>query len=101
ILRAGFAEYAGTFQAGDPTGLYRSALSLIADRSPSYREHLYALPIARAYVFGEETLPDPDVDRLREAGIDVRVVPRAGHGMMTDNPAGFATVLADAIEQVG
>ncbi|MBU0596243.1 alpha/beta hydrolase [Candidatus Bipolaricaulota bacterium] len=99
ILRAGFAEYAGTFQAGDPIGLYRSALSLIAGRSPTYREHLTALPIARTYVFGEETLPDPDVDRLQEAGIDVRVVPRAGHGMMIDNPDGFAAALADAIEQ--
>ena len=100
VLRAGFSEYAGTFQIADPTGLHRSAVSLIARRSPTYRGHLAALPIARTYVFGEETLPDPDVDRLRKAEIDVRIVLRAGHGMMIDNPNGFASTLADAIEQV-
>jgi len=101
ILRSGFTEYAGSFQAADPTGLYRSAVSLIAERSPTYREHLYGLEIPRTYIFSEESLPAPDFERLANAGIDVRIVPRAGHHMMIDNPDGFATVLADAIQQAG
>jgi pimeloyl-ACP methyl ester carboxylesterase len=99
IVQAGFSDYAGAVRAADPVGLYRSAASLIARRSPTYREHLAALVIPRTYVFGEQTLPDPDTDRLAEIGVDVCIVPDAGHGMMIDNPDGFATVVADAVEQ--
>ena len=97
VLRAGFADYSGTVQAADALGLYRSAASLIANRSPSYREILYKLGIPRTYIFGEQTLPDPDVERLAERAIDVRIVPNAGHAMMVDNPNGFADAIADAI----
>lgn len=97
VVQAGFPDYAGTVRAADPVGLYRSAASLIAERTPTYREHLAELAIPRTYVFGEQTLPDPDVDRLPGIGVDVRIVPDAGHGMMIDNPDGFATVVADAV----
>lgn len=99
VLDAGFTDYAGTVQAADSMALYRSAVSLIAERRPTYREQLYKLAIPRTYVFGEQTLPDPDAERLEEVGVDVRIVPGAGHGMMIDNPDGFADVLATAIWQ--
>jgi len=98
VLGAGYADYAGTAAMADPTALHRSAVSLIADRCPTYRERLTALPLPRTYLFGEHTLPDPDVDRLRKSGIDVRVVPAAGHDMMADNPDGFAAAVAAAID---
>ncbi len=94
VAAAGYLEFAGTAAIADPLALHRSAASLIADRSPTYREALAGLPLPKSYLFGERTLPDPDADRLRAAGVDVRIVPRAGHDMMTDNPRGFAEVVA-------
>jgi pimeloyl-ACP methyl ester carboxylesterase len=98
VRHAGFPEYAGTVQCADPCGLYRSAASLIADRTPTYREIFYGLTIPRTYIFGEKTLPDPDAETLAEQGVDVRVVPSAGHAMMLDNPDGFALAVASAID---
>jgi len=100
VAQGGFPEYAGTLQAAEPSAVYRSAVSLIADRNRTYRDILYDLPIPRTYLFGQETLPDPDVDVLREAGVDVRIVPNAGHAMMSDNPDGFSSAVADAIASV-
>ena len=97
MVAAGYHDYAGTVRASDPRCLYRSAVSLIADRSPTYRECLYRFAGARTYVFGSHTLPDPDERILRDHGIDVRIVPAAGHDMMGDNPDGFARAVADAI----
>ena len=94
---AGFYDYAGTVRASDPVCLYRSAVSLIADRSPSYRERFYGLGMPRTFIFGEQTLPDPNESLLREQGIDVRIVPGAGHDLMGGNPDGFACAIADAI----
>jgi pimeloyl-ACP methyl ester carboxylesterase len=100
MATAGYHDYAGTVRASDPRCLHRSAVSLIADRSPTYRDCLYRFAGSRTYVFGERTLPDPDERLLRERGIDVRIVPDAGHDMMSDNPDGFAAVVADAIADV-
>ena len=98
VNSAGFPDYAGTLQAADPAGLYRSAVSLIAERRPTYREYLARLDLPRTFLFGEENLPDQDVDRLTADGVDVRVISRSGHDMMVDNPDGFAEAVADAIE---
>ena len=93
----GYHDYAGTLRAADPVCLHRSATSLIADRSPTYREHLYKMTMLRTFIFGEETLPDPDERVLREQGIDVRIVANTGHDMMRGNPEGFARAIADSI----
>ncbi|MBU1049597.1 alpha/beta hydrolase [Candidatus Bipolaricaulota bacterium] len=95
---AGYHDYAGTVRSSDPRGLYRSAVSLIADRSPSYRERFYRMDMPRTFIFGERTLPDADEHALPQAGIDVRIVPGASHDMMGDNAQGFAEAVADAIE---
>jgi pimeloyl-ACP methyl ester carboxylesterase len=97
VRRAGYSDFAGTAAIADPVALHRSAASLIAVRRPTYRDLLIALTVPKTYVFGEQTLPDPDVEHLREAGIHVRVVPASGHDMMFDNPGGFAEVVSDAI----
>jgi len=95
---AGFHEYAGTVRASDPACLYRSAVSLIANRELSYRERFYGMRMPRTFIFGEQTLPDPDEQLLREKDIDVLIVPGAGHDMMGGNPDGFACAIADALK---
>ena len=84
----------GIAQMAAPFALYRTAVSLVQGMLPGWREQLYQLPVPRAFLFGEYSLPDEDADLLPTRGVQVAVVPRAGHGMMIENPAGFASALA-------
>ncbi len=97
VRTAGFTDYAGTVRACDPIAMHRSSVSLIAPRSPTYREQLGGLKIPRTFLFGERNVPHPDVDRLTADGISVRVIANAGHDMQGDNPDGFAEAVADAM----
>lgn len=97
VERQGFAGYAGTLRASDPRAMHRSAVSLIAPRDPSLRDRIYGLSMPRAYLFGTHSLPDRDTDELPAHGVQVEIVPDAGHDMMGDNPDGFATALARAM----
>lgn len=100
------AAYAGMLQVADPCAVYRSARALVDGIRPSMRARYNELPMPRAYVFGERSvprdqasvLPDaPDPEELARHGIRVVVVPEAGHFMMFDNPAGFARALKEAL----
>lgn len=93
----GFLAYEGAVRATTPYVLHRSAVSLIADRSPTYREQLLAMDLPRTFLFGDENADDPDVKLLAEAGITVEIIPNAGHDMMGDNPDGFAAAVARAM----
>jgi len=100
MLEAGARDYAHSLRAADPLAVHRSAVSLIADRLPTYREILAGLPIPITYIFGSDSLPDPDEAALRDQGIQVAVVPNSGHDMMGDNPEGFSSTVASAIHRV-
>jgi len=97
LRAAGFKAYARTVEIASPIAMHRSAVDLIADRSPTFREILYALPMPRRFLISEESKNDPDVERLPRDGIPVSIVAAAGHDMMSDNPGGFAEAVADAI----
>jgi pimeloyl-ACP methyl ester carboxylesterase len=98
MAAAGSYDYASTLRASDPVCLHRSAVSLIGDRSPTYRDCFYRCTAPRTYLFGQRTLPDPDEQILRDHGIDVRIIAEAGHDMMGDNVEGFACAVANAIQ---
>jgi pimeloyl-ACP methyl ester carboxylesterase len=91
------AALAGLIQIAAPHALYRSAVGLVIGTQPTMRERLLQMDIPRAYIFGEESLPDPDWDRLGSQGVQVLVVADAGHGMAWDNPAGVAEALHTAM----
>jgi pimeloyl-ACP methyl ester carboxylesterase len=91
------ATVAGMFQVAAPHALHRSAVALVRGTEPTMRKHLLQLAMPRCYLFGEHTLPDPDTEFLPAQGIPVLTVPDAGHGMMWENPAGFASVLQKAL----
>jgi len=102
VISEGWADYAGTVQASDPCAMHRSALSLIAERHPTFREQLLTLSISRTFIFGEASLGErnllsPDVEDLSAQGINVRVVENSGHDMMSDNPDGFAQAIAKSL----
>jgi pimeloyl-ACP methyl ester carboxylesterase len=81
------AEFARTVRRWSSRGLHRTACSLLADREPTFRAQFASLPMDRRYVGGE--LTGESLDGVRATGCDVRVVPDAGHVLMTDNLDGF------------
>jgi pimeloyl-ACP methyl ester carboxylesterase len=100
------AAFAGMLQVAAPHAVYRSARALVEGIRPAMRDRYNELPMPRAYIYGERSvprdrasvLPDaPDPKDLGEHGIRVLVVPHAGHFMMFDNPAGSAQVLSEAL----
>jgi pimeloyl-ACP methyl ester carboxylesterase len=88
--------WAGSMQMASALAVHRSATSLVAGSSPSWREQLIALPLPRTVLFGELSLPDEDFIELPKTRIEVAVVPRAGHSMAWENPAGLAHAIGQA-----
>jgi pimeloyl-ACP methyl ester carboxylesterase len=98
---ASMATFAGAWHVAAPRAIYRTAASLARRPPPTLRELFLQLDIPRAYVYGEQTLRDPGearhADLLARRGIQVLVVPDAGHFMPGENPAGFAAALHGAL----
>jgi pimeloyl-ACP methyl ester carboxylesterase len=95
--RSGNLVWAGSMRLSSPLAVHREACSLVQGSRPSWREILYRLPMRRTVLFGEASLPDPDVDLLPAHGVSTAVIPRAGHSMMWENPSGLAEAIAAAL----
>lgn len=93
-------EWAACLALSSPIAIHRQALSLIKGQEPSWRNVLYSLNVAKTYIFGSESLPDPDFDELNNNDINVEVVSNAGHSMAWDNPEGLAAVIKKAIPTI-
>lgn len=93
---SGDRVWAGSLATSAPFAMHRAAVSLVRGGDPPWRAQLLAHPSRRTVLFGARSLPDPDVERLRLAGLDVAVVPEAGHSMAWENPAGLAAAIARA-----
>lgn len=92
----------GIWQLTSPLGFYRGAVSLVKGTEPVMWEQLLKLPIPRTYIFGTRSLEGYEEDRalrkrLERHDIQVATVPDAGHGMMAENPLGFAMVVGEAL----
>lgn len=85
--------WAASLSVSAPYAVHRAATSLIVGSNPSWRELLVGMTMPRTVIFGEESLPDEDTQRLSQLGINVCVVPQAGHAMACQNPAGLAKAL--------
>ena len=95
---AGNDNWASAVTHWSPRAMWRLADSLKRGQQPSGRSVLYGLNVPRAYLIGENSLPDPDQSELPPRGIDVLIVPAVGHSMAWEDPAGVATAMAAAIE---
>jgi pimeloyl-ACP methyl ester carboxylesterase len=96
----------GVWQVNSPLAFHRSAVSLVRGTEPVMWENLIRLSIPRAFIFGGRSLEEYEEDRvtykkLEAQGIQVFTVPHAGHGMMVDNPVGFANAINQALLLVG
>ncbi len=95
---AGASVFHATVGRWTPVGMHRTAVSMLADREPTFRTQLAQGVMPRALLVGEHT-PDFDLTGMAAAGVAVHVVPSAAHVMTYDNPAGFAAAIAAAVEQ--
>ena len=86
--------------AASSFAFYRTACSLAHGAQPTWREQLYQLKIPRLFVLGEVSLEMKTVrieeeNELPTYGIQVAVIPKAGHNMMSDNPPAFARAIVE------
>jgi pimeloyl-ACP methyl ester carboxylesterase len=88
----GFQE---ALRRADPTIMYRSAVSLLQERSPSLLALLETLPLPKTMLVGEKT--DVEPCDLTAKGIAIVRIPDAGHSMMSENPDVFACAIASAL----
>lgn len=86
--------WATTMAGSMPEAIHQEAVSLVQGSRPGWRQMLAKLPMPRTVIFGAHSLPDPDTRALLKIGVRVRVVPRAGHNMALENPAGLARAIA-------
>ena len=96
----------GVWQVTSPLAFHRSAVSLVRGTQPVMWEQLIQLSIPRTFIFGSRSLEEDEGDRkklkkLEAHGIEVAIVADAGHGMMVDNPIGFADAINQALLLVG
>ncbi|MCJ9428163.1 alpha/beta fold hydrolase [Kordiimonas marina] len=89
--------WARSMAVSAPYAVHRGAASLVAGSDPLWRDRLFGLTSRRTMIFGERSLPDPDMQRMKDAGVGVQVVADAGHSMAWENPAGLAAAIKAAL----
>jgi pimeloyl-ACP methyl ester carboxylesterase len=97
-VRAEGIPWIRTAPLSSPGAIHAEATSLVAGVTPSWREILYGLDRPRFYLFGSQSLPDPDFEQLPRHGVRTLVVPEAGHNMAWENPAGVAGGIVPCLE---
>lgn len=94
---SGYVDWALTMRQSDPFAVCCGAKSLVAGATPDWRKLLYQHPAKKAFIFGEHSLPDPDLEELVRNGISTYVVSQAGHSMGLENPYGLAAAIGEAL----
>lgn len=92
--------WAASLAVSSPLATHREAKSLIIGSSPTWRRIFYSLSTEKTYIFGSESLPNPDLQALSAENIAIEIVPEAGHSMAWDNPDGLATAIKNAINRL-
>lgn len=81
-----------------PEAAYLISKSAAVGGDPSWRSILYSLECPRTFIFGENSLPDSDVQVLTNHGIQIEIVKQAGHSMAWENPEGLASSISKGIQ---
>ena len=94
---ANTAVFAATVASASPQILYRSAVSLRAERTPSFRQQLAAITVPRLYISGE-TSDEATASELTSIGVAFAEIRGAGHVMMADDPDAFVRIVSVFLE---
>jgi pimeloyl-ACP methyl ester carboxylesterase len=78
-----------------PHAFYRTAVSMAKGAQPSWREQLYELKIPRLYIWGDENFRSEYTETFTAHGVQIAVIPHAGHPMMNHNPAAFVRAISE------
>jgi pimeloyl-ACP methyl ester carboxylesterase len=93
------AAHLGITRLLEPRATYREALSMAAETSPPIGSLLSSLAIPKWYLIGELSDPEDLQARFADMGVGWKVVPKTGHPMGIQNPAGFADVVAGIVAE--
>jgi pimeloyl-ACP methyl ester carboxylesterase len=89
----------------DAAGLHSNSKALV-ELDPSLKGQYLNLTIPRTFIYGERSLPEnsggvgadaPDPSELKAHGIQIGVIPNAGHLQMFENLDGYVEALVKAI----
>jgi haloalkane dehalogenase len=80
-----------------PKAAYLISKSATKGEEPSWRDILYSLECPKTFIFGENSLPDPDMQVLSDHGVKIEIVKHAGHSMTWENPKGLAEAINKGI----
>lgn len=101
IVRAAQADgndiWAASLARSAAYAVQRTARSLVEGSDPTWRSILASLAVPRTLIIGERSLPYADAQGLPEAGIEIAIVPQAGHSIPWENPAGLAAAIAGGL----
>jgi pimeloyl-ACP methyl ester carboxylesterase len=99
--RASWRQYGETLRLTTPIAMHRSARSLLAMAAePGLIESFARMPCGPHYLVSEEGGDDGGITvRLAMQGVPVFRIPACGHGMMADNPHGFAQAVARCLDR--
>ena len=92
-------NWAASLSVTSPFAIHRESRSLLAGQSPSWRNILYSLKAPKTFIFGNNSLPDPDLKKLEKKGTNIEIISDAGHSMAWDNPKGLAQAIVAATKQ--
>lgn len=94
----GSAVFLPTLHQVLPIALHRAATSLLADRTPTFREQLIAIAqtVPTTFLYGTESPEIAGLPQLAASGVAVVAIPDAGHVLMDDNPQAFVAAMLAA-----
>lgn len=90
--------WAASLEKTYPKAVYDEAVSLVKGQTRTWRSILYELPCSKTFIFGEKSLPDNDVEILKQNDINIEIVKNAGHSMAWENPNGLAKAISNGIK---
>jgi pimeloyl-ACP methyl ester carboxylesterase len=92
------AAHLGMTRLVEPRAIHREAQSMHREANPSVRSLLGKLEMPRWYLQGELSDPEPDLQHdLAAMSVGWKVVPKTGHMMGLQNPAGLAETIAEVL----
>lgn len=94
LLSVETSAWAGSLQSNAPYAVWRGASSLVESVEPEWETQFLSLTCPVTLIFGAWSLPDDDVNTLQEKGVEVKIIPGAGHSMSWENPSALAQTLA-------
>lgn len=97
LLNAETSAWKGCLRSNAPYAVWRAAKSLVEGVKPEWESLFLSLTCPVTLIFGALSLPDEDFSALQQKGVEVKIIPDAGHSMSWENPTALAKTLAECM----